>query len=80
MNLLTVTLFRFKEKYMKAMDNVAASIAPDTSNQKIDDSNVGNKMLQVTDMLSRKILCHKNLNVGILRSVCTVHYAHAKSP
>jgi len=37
---------KFKEKYMKAMDNVAASIAPDTSNQKIDDSNVGNKMLQ----------------------------------
>ena len=78
MNLLTATLFRFKEKYMKAMDNVAASIAPDTSNQKIDDSNVGNKMLQVTDMSFRKITCHKNVNVGILRCVCTMHNAPAK--
>ena len=33
---------------MKAMDNIAASTAADTTDMKIGDDNVGNKMLQVT--------------------------------
>ncbi|XP_023327115.1 RNA-binding protein 5 isoform X2 [Eurytemora carolleeae] len=37
---------KFKEKYMKAMDNIAASTAADTTDMKIGDDNVGNKMLQ----------------------------------
>ena len=32
---------------MKAMDNIAASTAADTTDMKIGDDNVGNKMLQV---------------------------------
>jgi len=37
---------RFKEKYNKAIANISASAKPDTAEQKINDSNVGNKMLQ----------------------------------
>ena len=42
---------RFKEKYNKAIANIAASTAPDTAEMKITESNVGNKMLQVQGYL-----------------------------
>ena len=38
---------RFKEKYNKVMDNIAASTVSESTERRIDDSNVGNKMLQV---------------------------------
>jgi len=37
---------KFKEKYMKVMDNIAANAGPDNTVTKIGDDNVGNKMLQ----------------------------------
>ena len=41
---------RFKEKFMRAMDQVAAaSVTKETTQQKLGQDNVGNKMLQVWD-------------------------------
>jgi hypothetical protein len=39
---------RFKEKFLRAMDQVAAAATvTDTTQQKLGEDNVGNKMLQV---------------------------------
>ena len=41
---------RFKEKFMRAMDQVAAaSVTKETTQQKLGQDNFGNKMLQVWD-------------------------------
>ncbi len=40
--------YRFKEKYLRAMDQVAAAATTkETTQQKLGEDNLGNKMLQV---------------------------------
>jgi len=44
---------RFKEKYLRAMDQVAAAATTqETTQLKLGEDNVGNKMLQVTSLVT----------------------------
>ncbi len=57
--------YRFKEKYLRAMDQVAAAATTkETTQQKLGEDNLGNKMLQVK-MFNRLLLPFPHLNLPL---------------